>query len=98
MSTYTVQIEAGNLDGTVWQAYGPSETIDDAGTAEDVAEWAANNQNVAYDNWRVLVWAGADADTSSPPALTLDSQQILDRQANAADVWERDREAYEAPR
>jgi hypothetical protein len=45
-----------------------------------------------------VVWAGPDADTSSPPAFTLDSQQILDRQADAADVWERDREAYEPPR
>jgi hypothetical protein len=78
MPTYTVQIEASNADATVWQAISLSEDVQDLGTAQDVAEAVATEQNVAYDNWRVLVWEGAGADTSSVPAYTFDYAEFRD--------------------
>ena len=77
MSTmFTVQVEASNPDGTVWQAVNQAETIDPSAwggdwSAQEVAETTAANQTVAEGtNWRVQVWAGADADTSTDPDAT----------------------------
>jgi hypothetical protein len=67
---YTTQIEGGNADGTIWQALDPAEMIEDEGTAQEVADWIAQNQTLADSttNWRVRVWEGHDADTSTEPA------------------------------
>lgn len=68
MEQYTVVVEASNADGTIWQALAPAETAE-GDTTESVAQWTATNQTVADgDNWRVLVWDGADADTNAKPA------------------------------
>jgi hypothetical protein len=89
MTAYTVQLEvSGDHNATVWQAAGPSETVDDPGTARDVAEWAANNQNVAYHHWRIVVWEGADADTSSPPACVFDYDTFRDAALDRVNAWE----------
>ncbi len=80
MKTYTIQIEVGSqpqagphVQDTVWQAIAPSETVTDDhpdfGTAQGVADAVAANQNATNaDLWRVLVWNGVDADTSTKPA------------------------------
>lgn len=88
MPAYTVQIEASNADATVWQAISLSEDVQDTGTAQDVAEAVGNNQDVAYDNWRVLVWEGAGADTSSVPAYTFDYAQFRDAALDRLDTHE----------
>lgn len=70
VSTYTVQVEASNADRSIWQALAPAENVTalNGETARDIAEMVASNQNIADgDNWRVRVWDGADADTSSTP-------------------------------
>lgn len=87
MSTYTVQIEASDADATIWQAVSLSEDVTDPGTAQDVAEAVANNQNVAYDNWRVLVWNGAAADTSTTPAYVFDYAEFRDAALDQIDAW-----------
>lgn len=67
MSEYTVVVEAGNADGTIWQSLAPAETATGE-TAEAVSEWAATNQTLADGgHWRVRVWDGPDADTASEP-------------------------------
>jgi hypothetical protein len=69
MTTYTVEIDASNTSGTIWQALAPAENVTDSGTAEDVARWTAANQTLADGTgWRVRVWEGADADTGTRPA------------------------------
>lgn len=68
---YTVEIEASNPDGTIWQALAPAETVTafNGETAEQVAAFAATNQDIADgDHWRVRVWEGRDADTGAEPA------------------------------
>jgi hypothetical protein len=67
MSEYTVLVEAGNADGTDWQALAPPE-ITAGDSAAEVARWTATNQDVVEGNWRVRVWDGANADTSAAPA------------------------------
>jgi hypothetical protein len=72
MTTYTVEIQAGNEDGTIWQALAPAENVEAIGdeSAEDVAVWTAKNQTVADGgNWRVMVWDGADAETDDRTAV-----------------------------
>lgn len=90
MNHYTVQIEAGNAEGTVWQALQPAENISDPGPADQVALDVLTNQNVlALDDngpWRIVVWNGDDADTSAEPAHILDEQQFHDAVADHADV------------
>lgn len=87
MNEYTVEIQAyGGSAGSaasgevalspelsIWQAIHPAETI--TGTsADEVAQDVAANQNVAEGTgWRVAVWEGADADTSTEPAATYQS-------------------------
>ena len=67
--TYTVEIQASNADRDIWQALAPAETVTEVGTAGEIAQMVALNQNVADgDNWRVCVWDGADADTGVEPA------------------------------
>lgn len=69
MTTYTVQIEAHGTDD-IWQALAPAETIEHDGDAEQVAADVDANQTVADGHgYRILVWHGADADTSSTPAV-----------------------------
>lgn len=69
MPTFTVEIQASNDDFTIWQALHPAENVDSDGTPADVAADVARNQNVAEGhNWRVRVWDGADADTTTEPA------------------------------
>lgn len=79
MHIYTVEIEAGNDDGTIWQAVHPAETVDTATWTRTGAEWepsavaeeVAAHQTVAEaGRFRVRVWPGADADTGSEPAAT----------------------------
>lgn len=78
---YTVLIETGSDDGQ-WQATAPAETVDvrawgPSWTAEDVAIWAANNQTRSdAGRWRVRVWEGADADTSSDPAAVHEVETV----------------------
>lgn len=92
MSNYTVEIQAGNAEGTIWQAMAPAETVNDNGSAEQVALDMLTNQNVLdLDNngpWRIAVWIGADADTGTEPTYVLDDQQFHDAQADALDRWE----------
>lgn len=60
MTTYTVKIEASGGNG-IWQAMAPAETIEDDGTAEELASFVAGNQTVAKSGtWRVRVWVGDD--------------------------------------
>lgn len=69
MTAFTVQIEASNADGTIWQALAPAETVDSDDTAAELAAEVAANQNIAEgSNWRVRVWDGEDADTGTDPA------------------------------
>src|SRR4051794_10065865 len=89
---YTVEIQAGNADGTVWQAMQPAGNVTDIGSPEQVAYDAIANEdiNVLDDNgpWRVCVWTGFDADTSADPAYIIDDQQFHDQQADMLDAWE----------
>lgn len=93
---YTVQIQAGGDDDTIWQAMHPAENVTDPGPADQVALDVIANQNVLeLDDagpWRVAVWVGADADTSTEPVYTLDSQEFHDRRADALDRAEDDRQ------
>lgn len=87
MPTYTIQTEAGNDDGTIWQAVHPSEHVWSDGTAQDLADEVADNQTVADgDRWRVLIWDGADADTNSAPTAihTHDATQQAKRTGRPA--------------
>ena len=92
MATYTVEIQAGNEDGTIWQAMHPAENVADTGTAKQVALDVLANQNVlALDDnspWRIAVWNGADADTGGEPDYALDDVAFHDGQADALDAWE----------
>ena len=73
MNEYTVEIQASNADGTIWQAMAPAETVT-AENAEEAARDTAANQNIAEgDNWRVAAWEGAEADTATEPAATYNS-------------------------
>jgi hypothetical protein len=75
MSEYTVLVEAGNADGTDWQALAPPQTT--AGdSAVEVARWTATNQDVAEGSWRVRVWDGANADTGARPAAEVYSNTL----------------------
>ena len=68
MNTYTVLIEAGNNDHTIWQAMDLPETVTTDDTADEFAKQTADHQNIAEgSNWRVRVWNGADADTATEP-------------------------------
>lgn len=75
VTTYTVQVEASNADGTIWQAVAPSETVNltaPGWTPQKVAEMAARDQTEADGhNWRVRVWTGGNADTSSASAAEI---------------------------
>lgn len=78
MSTYTIEIQASDEAGDIWQALEPAETVDtdaddyigdSTDTAVQVAEAVAAHQNLAEGtNWRVRVWDGPDADTGTEPA------------------------------
>jgi hypothetical protein len=71
MTTYTVEIQASNEDGTIWQAVHPAENIETHGdeTAIDIARRVAGTQMYSDgDRWRVMVWEGADADTHNRAA------------------------------
>lgn len=68
MPEFTIQIQAGG-DGDIWQGLHPAETVT-AATAQDAAGFTAANQTIADGGtWRVVVWAGADADTGATPAM-----------------------------
>lgn len=93
MAYFTVQIQAGNEDGTIWQAIEPAETVHDDGPADQLALDVIANQNVldlTADGgpWRIAIWAGHDADTSTTPTYTLDDQKFRDSQADTLDRWE----------
>lgn len=92
MSNYTIEIQAGNAEGTIWQAMQPAETVNDPGTAEQVALDTLTNQNVLdLDDggpWRIAIWNGANADTNTEPAHILDDVTFRDSQADALDAWE----------
>jgi len=87
MSGFTVEIQAGNADGTIWQAMAPAENIDRVETASDVAFDVLHNQNVLDEDgvghWRIVVWIGTDADTSCSPDYTLDDEEYRDAVAEA---------------
>lgn len=75
MTTFTVEIQASNADGTIWQAVQPAETIDTSGwgsnwTAEDVARTTVDHQTIAEAPYRVAVWEGSRTDTD--PSFVLD--------------------------
>lgn len=89
VTAYTVEIQAGNEDGTIWQAMHPAETVTDNGSAEQVALDVYSNQNLLDGGpWRIAVWNGADADTGLDPAYTLDDQQVRDQSQDAVERWE----------
>lgn len=93
MPLYTVEIQAGNDDGTIWQAMEPAETVMDSGSAEQVALDTIGNQTIldlteGGGPWRIAVWNGANADTKTAPGFVLDDQQYRDAQADALDRWE----------
>lgn len=89
---FTVQIEAGNEDGAVWQAMHPAENVNGPGPAAQVAFDVLANQNVlSLDDggpWRIVVWSGVDADTSSEPVHVLDHVQFHDAVADHLDAAE----------
>lgn len=91
-TTYTVQIQASNSDQTIWQALHPAENVeaDETTTLDLIAEDVADDQNIAEGgDWRVCVWAGADADTGTEPDYIYDAtadDKILGRIADAADA------------
>lgn len=94
MAAYTVEIQAGNDEGTVWQAMEPAETVEESCDAEDVAHIAAGNQNVIDPDggpWRIVVWSGDTTD--SEPAHILDGQAWLDEQADIAEAADAQRTA-----
>lgn len=99
---YTVEIQAGDEMGTVWQAMHPAETVTvfNGQPAEQVAWDTYTNQTILNVGsvWRICVWQGSDADTSTDPAFILDGQTVADRQADALDGWERDRDGDEIQR
>jgi prevent-host-death family protein len=67
-TVYTVEIQASNAEGTIWQALAPAETVESTDSADQVAADVAQNQNIAEgDNWRVVVWEGDNADTGVDP-------------------------------
>lgn len=67
---FTVKVERHT--GERWQAAADPYTVDFDGTVEEVAAQQAAVQTLAdLDTspwWRVLVWYGACADTTTPPA------------------------------
>jgi hypothetical protein len=78
MNAFTVEIQASNASGDVWQAMMPAEIVrtnegdNDAYDTEDgafeLARDVYNNQNVAEGaGVRVCVWHGDNADTGSDP-------------------------------
>jgi hypothetical protein len=69
MTSYTVLIEASDEDQTSWQALAPAENVQEDGSACEVAEMTALDQNIAVGSWwRVRIWEGANADTGTEPA------------------------------
>jgi hypothetical protein len=78
MTNYTVLIEASDSREESWQALAPAEVASSDDSAAEVASWVAGNQNVADgDHWRVRVWHGADADTSTEPAVEYTSADLV---------------------
>lgn len=76
MTTYTIQIEAGDVDGTIWQAVEPSETVDANESATELVGWVASNQNVANGyRWRVRAWEGSG--TEGEPAAVLEGGPLV---------------------
>lgn len=83
---FTVEIQAANDDGTIWQAVAPAETIRRADprfvlfdNAADLAWAVAEHQDVADGaRWRVRVWEGAAADTGVEPAAEYYSGDLDD--------------------
>jgi hypothetical protein len=68
MHAYTVQVEASNAAGTIWQAVAPSETVrltEPTWTAQKVAEMAAKDQTDGS-NWRVRASGRATVPTRAP--------------------------------
>jgi hypothetical protein len=71
---YTVEFQASDDSGQVWQAMHPAETVTafNDETVGQVARFAAGNQDIAEGtNWRVAVWDGRDADTGTDPVYVL---------------------------
>jgi hypothetical protein len=94
---FTVSIQASNADGSVWHALHPAENVDTRtwglleASADDVAEEVARQQEAAVgDNWRVCVWVGADADTSTEPAYIWEPTGLLDLLNNysGSNIWQ----------
>lgn len=75
MGRYTVLIEAGDAESGQWQPVSPPRITVGDGAAE-VARWTAVNQDVAEGNWRVRVWDGSGADTSTDPAAEVYSNTL----------------------
>jgi hypothetical protein len=75
MNEYTVLVEAGDADGTAWQALAPPDTTVGDSAAE-VARWTATNQDVAEGHWRVRVWDGSNADTTADPSAEVYSNTL----------------------
>lgn len=74
MTDYTVQVEASDAEGAVWQAVHPAEHVTGkpGESAMEVARWVGTNQLAAVGaNWRVRVWPGVQADTSTDPAAVV---------------------------
>lgn len=69
MSDYTVQIQASNAAGDIWQPMRPAETIRDVtDSPEKLARDVAATEIASDDgNWRIVVWSGADADITVAP-------------------------------
>lgn len=79
ITVYTVEIQVSGEDGRIWQAMHPAETVTafNGETAAQIAHFAAcNTDMVDGTNWRVAVWHGRNADTSTEPARVLDGSDL----------------------
>lgn len=77
MTTFTVEVQASNTDGTAWQALEPAEFVDTSGwganwTAEQVAQTTAEHQTIAEKPYRIAVWEGRNVDAAAEPSYVLD--------------------------
>jgi hypothetical protein len=77
---FTVEIQASNTDGTIWQALAPAENVDGDTwghtSAAHIGQMVADHRTLGErEGWRVCVWNGADADAGTEPAYIWDVDQ-----------------------
>lgn len=95
-SRYRVEIQASNVDGSIWQTV-HTETVEHDGTALDLAEITAANQNIAEgvrgESWRVWVYAGDDPNNmlaEAGPGIPRDDEPTPTRYSSRRDAIEQD--------